>query len=82
MYNITYTKNAEKYLEKLNKDQKERILNSIERTRIKPERYFERLVGVKSYKLRVGDYRVIADIYKEELVILAIKVGHRKNIYD
>jgi mRNA-degrading endonuclease RelE of RelBE toxin-antitoxin system len=30
----------------------------------------------------VGDYRIIMDIDKNNLIILVIKVGHRKNIYN
>jgi mRNA interferase RelE/StbE len=33
------------------------------------------------YKLRVGDYRVIAEINKNEIKILVLLIGHRKNIY-
>ncbi len=81
MFDLSYSKNAVKFLKKLSKDKQEHILSVIERARIRPEKYFERLVGEKSYKLRAGDYRIIADIYKKELKILVIKVGHRKNIY-
>lgn len=30
---------------------------------------------------RIGNYRVICDIMDDELVILAIEIGHRKDIY-
>ncbi|MCK5043980.1 type II toxin-antitoxin system RelE/ParE family toxin [Candidatus Pacearchaeota archaeon] len=33
----------------------------------------------RMYRLRVGDYRVIFEMIKEDVVIL--KIGHRKNIY-
>lgn len=31
---------------------------------------------------RIGDYRMICDIQDEQLVIVAIDVGHRRDIYD
>lgn len=34
------------------------------------------------WRLRVGDYRVLLDIYKGELVIIALDVGHRSSVYD
>jgi mRNA interferase RelE/StbE len=34
------------------------------------------------WRLRVGDYRVILDIRQSELVIIALDVGNRSNIYD
>jgi mRNA interferase RelE/StbE len=33
------------------------------------------------WKYRVGDYRLICDIRDEELVILVVRVGHRRDIY-
>jgi mRNA interferase RelE/StbE len=82
MYEINYSHSAAKFIKKLSKKEKAHILAVLERARIRPEARFERLVGIKSYKLRAGDYRIIADIYKDELRILVIKIGHRKNIYD
>lgn len=81
MFELNYSKSAVKFLKSLSKDKQEHILSVLERARIRPEKYFERLVGDKSYKLRAGNYRIIADIYRNELKILVIKVGHRKNIY-
>lgn len=34
------------------------------------------------WRLRVGDYRVILDIQRAELVIIALDVGNRSSIYD
>lgn len=34
------------------------------------------------WRLRVGDYRVILDIRRGELVIIALDVGNRSSIYD
>jgi len=33
------------------------------------------------HKIRVGDYRIVYEIQDEILVILVIKIGHRKDIY-
>lgn len=33
------------------------------------------------WRYRVGDYRVICDIIDDELVVLAISAGHRRDIY-
>ncbi len=34
------------------------------------------------WRLRVGDYRVILDIRRGELVVIALDVGNRSTIYD
>ena len=80
-YEITFTDTSRKQFRKLEKDVQERIITALERIRIRPESFVKKLVGDPGYRLRVGDYRVILDIQESELVILVIKIGHRKNIY-
>lgn len=81
MYSILLVKNVEKFLDTLNEKDRERIIKGLEKLRIRPEAYLKRLVGEKTYKFRVGDYRLIIDLKKEELIVLVIKIGHRKNVY-
>ena len=81
MYEIILAKSVEKYLDKLNSKDRERILNSLDKLRIRPEHFLVRLVGEKNYKFRVGNYRLIVDLDDGQLVVLVIKIGHRKNIY-
>ena len=33
------------------------------------------------WRYRVGDYRIIAEIQDEEVIVLIIEIGHRKDIY-
>lgn len=33
------------------------------------------------HKIRSGDYRVIYEIHNDRLVVLVVKIGHRKDIY-
>lgn len=81
MYEVNYSNSAVKFLKKLPKQNQTHILSVIERARIRPQAHFEKLVGSESYKLRAGDFRIIADIYNNKLIILVIKIGHRRNIY-
>ena len=41
----------------------------------------EKLTGYDFYRIRVGDYRIIYQIEDDRLVILVIRVGHRRDIY-
>ncbi|MCH7568326.1 MAG: type II toxin-antitoxin system RelE/ParE family toxin [Nanoarchaeota archaeon] len=81
MYEIILSKGAERFLGKLDRANRERVIRALERIRIRPEKYLEKLVGEEGYKFRVGDYRLFIDIHKNDLLILVIKIGHRKNIY-
>ncbi len=78
-YNILLSKYAQKFIEKQPRYQQERILNKINQL---PNGDIKRLSGYKStYRLRVGDYRVIYEIFEETLVIKVIAVGNRGDIY-
>ncbi|MBS3142221.1 type II toxin-antitoxin system RelE/ParE family toxin [Candidatus Woesearchaeota archaeon] len=82
MYEILYSPAALKQLEKLERSIRERILIALERLRIRPESCdIKKLVGMPGYRFRVGDYRVLFDMEKEKLIILVLKIGHRKDIY-
>jgi len=61
-------------------DQK-RIIPTLEQIKIRPQAHVTKLVGDLGYRLRVGDHRVILDIDEGNLIILVIKIGHRKKIY-
>ena len=37
---------------------------------------------VGQWRYRVGDYRLIAEIKDEEIIILILALGHRRDIYD
>lgn len=58
-----------------------RIVRKVESSRRDPLRSFTMLSGEKVWRLRVGDYRVVADISLSERTIAIIAVGHRKSIY-
>ena len=80
-YEIIFTDTSRKQFRKLEKDVQERIIKALERIRIRPEAHVRKLIGDPAYRLRVGEYRVIVEIEKDKLIILVIKIGHRKNIY-
>lgn len=80
MFNIEWKENAIRELNKLEPIIARRIFSKIEKLKINP--YVEdirRLKGENYFRFRVGDYRIIFEIYNDTIIIL--KVGHRKNIY-
>jgi mRNA interferase RelE/StbE len=81
MYEFIFDELAIDFLNKLPKDLRERIFKKIISTKGDPIHFFERLKGRDDYKLRIGDYRTIADIDQNIKLIKIILVGHRKNIY-
>jgi len=81
MYTIIYDDEALQNLEKLEKKTRKRIFEKIHSTKETPFHYFERLTARDEYKLRVGDYRVIAEIDETTKRISILFVDHRKNVY-
>lgn len=33
------------------------------------------------HKIRSGDYRIVYEIHEDRLILLVLKVGHRKDVY-
>jgi mRNA interferase RelE/StbE len=38
--------------------------------------------GAGEWRVRTGDFRIICDIRDRELLVLVIKVGHRRDVYE
>ena len=81
MFKLIYADEVFKQLKKLEKSIQERIINTLERIRIRPYPYVKKLVASPYFRLRVGDYRAILDIKNDEMTIMVVEVGHRRNIY-
>ena len=83
MYELFLQPQAEKFLKKLDNNLKIRILNKIEELQINPRIGIPltgNLAGL--WKLRIGDYRTIYQIFEDKVVVSILKIGHRKNIYE
>lgn len=47
-----------------------------------PDPATTKMKGSNSFhKIRCGDYRIIYEIHNDRLVILVVKIGHRKDVY-
>jgi mRNA interferase RelE/StbE len=80
-FEISLSEEALSELRKLENENVKRIIERLEKTGSNPFHFFERLVGREEYKLRIGDYRLLARILPEEKRIFVYSIGHRKNIY-
>lgn len=81
-YELIFDKKAAEYLESLDKETAKRIFKKIILSKEEPLSIFIRLSGRTDYKLRIGQYRVIADIDSSKKQIQIILIGLRKNIYN
>lgn len=85
-FKVEYTTSALKQLKKLDKQTAFFILSYIEKNLVdseNPRLHGKSLQGPLSdkWRYRVGDYRILAKIEEDRVVILIVEVGHRKDIY-
>jgi mRNA interferase RelE/StbE len=82
-YRLEVKKRAIKELEKLHPDIGLKLLASIESLAYNPKpRQSHKLSGsMDSYRLRVGDYRVLYQIDNNAKIITVYQVGHRREVY-
>ncbi|MBF6625908.1 type II toxin-antitoxin system RelE/ParE family toxin [Aerococcaceae bacterium zg-BR9] len=83
VYNLVPTPLFFKQFKKLDKFVQKQIKSYLESVVTNPRSKEKGLVANRSgqWRYRIGDYRVIVNIQDNEMVILALEVGHRKNIY-
>ena len=84
MYSIELSKDAVDFLDDLrDKKIQKQLLNAIEAlgTNQKPSGC-KKLEGVENlWRVRKGDYRIVYQILGTRLVILVVRIGHRKEVY-
>ena len=90
-YSVEYTTQAVNALKKLDSQTRRLILAWIEKNLVgcenscceNPRIHGKGLTSNHSseWRYRVGDYRIIADISEEKVIILVLRIGHRSDIY-
>lgn len=80
MYRIVLKKRAKKFIDKLSKAEKARIVSAIEQLPNGDD--IKKLKGHSDlFRLRIGDYRIIYTVDNGEYVVLVIDAGNRGDIY-
>jgi mRNA interferase RelE/StbE len=84
MYDLRILDAAEVDLTRLDRSVARRIVNRIQWLAehfddLKPELLAGMLSGF--YKFRVGDYRIIYKVYKNENLMVIHRIGHRREVY-
>ena len=82
-YIVVLSKKAQKQLDKLSDNIAAPILKGIAALGANPRpQGCKKLKGREGYRIRVGNYRIIYDIFDRELIVDVIAVGDRKDIYE
>ncbi|RZB34619.1 MAG: mRNA interferase RelE/StbE [Desulfobacteraceae bacterium Eth-SRB1] len=82
-YRIEVKRSAAKALKKIPKPERKSISKKIDSLAEKlPNPDITKMKGNNPFhKVRVGNYRIIYEIQDDALLILIVKIGHRKDIY-
>lgn len=85
-YTLEFVKSARKEFERLPAKARD---NAAEALRLLSQNPYSELLKVKKlrgasdlYRIRFGDYRLLYELRNDVLVVLVIKIGHRREIYS
>jgi len=83
LFSIQWKQSAKKELRKLGKDVIPRVVLAVEALADDPRPSgSKKLPGAeRTYRIRIGDYRVVYSVLENVLRIEVIRVGHRRDIY-
>jgi mRNA interferase RelE/StbE len=82
MYSIEFSGQANKFFQKLQKQDQLIISKKIGQLKENPFRYLKRLQGDKLWRLRIMKYRAIIDVIVSGNKIIVLRIGYRKNVYN
>ena len=85
MYKVVYLDQIESDLKKLDKSTARKILEKIEKYLARDPKNLGKLLKGEFqgyWRYRWEDYRVIYKISEKEILIVVLRIGHRKSIYQ
>lgn len=82
-YAITFARAAERALRKADRPVQRRLLDAIEQLRDDPRPTGATTLqgGQGLLRVRVGDHRVVDQVHDDEVMVLVVTLGHRREVY-
>jgi mRNA interferase RelE/StbE len=81
-YKIVFRKSVAKDLRRIPSQDLRRILTTVDSLSEEPRPLgIEKLSGQEKYRIRQGNYRIIYEIKDDEVIVVVVKVGHRRDVY-
>jgi mRNA interferase RelE/StbE len=83
-YSVLLAPAAERQLRKLDPAGRRRVQAAIDllATEPRPPAARQLVGGAREWRVRTGDFRIIYEIQDQQLLVLVIKVGHRRDVYE
>ena len=83
-YRVELADKAKDELSKLPKNVQQKLLDRI--TNLATEPHPTGSIRIKArkdcYRFRMGDYRVLYTVFEDYVVVLVLRIGHRREVYD
>ncbi len=81
-YRVIFRKSVALDLRRIPNSDLRKILAAIKSLSEEPRpSAIEKLSGQERYRVRQGNYRIIYEINDDEIIVVVVKVGHRKDVY-
>lgn len=81
-YRIEIKRSAAKELERIPPKDRDRIAEKIRSLSSDPRpTQAKKLSGEEKYRIRQGDYRILYQIQEDIVMIVIVKIGHRRDVY-
>lgn len=84
-YTIQFVKSARKEFERLPAKIREKTAEALNLLAQNPYSELLKIKKMKGavdlYRIRLGEYRVVYELRNDRLVVIVIKVGHRREVY-
>ena len=82
-YKVELSRSAEKDLRRIDRSKLSAIYQAIESLSEEPRPLgVKKLAGAdRTFRIRVGDYRIVYEIENDVLIVFVIRVAHRKDVY-
>ena len=81
-FELVFKQSVAKDLRSIPNKQVERILKRIEALKVEPcPSGVEKLSGQELFRIRQGVYRILYEIRDDELIVVVVKIGHRRDVY-
>ncbi len=81
-YRVVFRKSITRDMRRIPNRDLRRILDAIDALSEDPRPPgVEKLSGQERYRVRKGDYRIIYEVKDDQVIVVVVKIGHRKDVY-
>ena len=82
MHRVELRRNAQKALDRLQKQERSKIISALLELEQNPRPIgVEKVRGTELWRIREGDYRIVYHVDDKNKIITIVRIGHRRDVY-